>query len=138
MANVDRLTVTPLPGSAIGGPSITLSANEIRPKTAVPIALMAGGTSICGADAMTVDGVSAGVDNAMSVCVGSRVTALAMRWAIACGATGMAGSSATTVAFVASASTVSAESVRWVLSTTTLRSGVCVIAETTSLISVAL
>ena len=37
-------TVTPLPGSAFGGPSITLSAKEIRPKTAVPIALTTGGT----------------------------------------------------------------------------------------------
>src|SRR5689334_7986903 len=103
MANVDRLTVTPLPGSAFGGPSITLSANEIRPKTAVPIALITGGTSICGADAVTDEGASIGVDNATFVCVGLGVTpwvtALTMLWTVAGGRTGAAGSSATTTAF---------------------------------------
>jgi len=87
--------VTPLPGSAFGGPSITLSPNEIRPKIAVPIALMAGGTSICGAEAVTVDAVSVGVDSAMLVWVGltaaASVTALTMRWAIAVGRSGVAG-----------------------------------------------
>ena len=53
--------MTPLPGSAIGGPSNTLSANEIRPKTAVPMALITGGTSICGAVALAVTCGSASI-----------------------------------------------------------------------------
>jgi hypothetical protein len=99
---------------------MTLSAREISPNTAVPIALITGGTSICGCGA----------------------TAATFGWAVAGGASarfdrvGVAGVSRTVrvVSIVTSGSTASG----WrVFSITTLRSGGWVSAATTSLTNAA-
>src|SRR4051794_6042169 len=70
--SVERFTVTPLPGRAFGGPSITLSASEISPKTAVPMALITGGTSIWGDAVATACGcASIGVASVRSARFGA-------------------------------------------------------------------